>query len=80
MRALSLAARARTAEAIGLLIDALEIAHSQGALAWELKLALTLARIDDSCSPKERLREIVNCTSEGFGTRDYREALAMLGR
>ena len=43
VRALSLAARERTAEAISLLISALEIARSQGALAWELKLASTLA-------------------------------------
>jgi hypothetical protein len=61
-------------------MDALEIAHSQGALAWELKLTLTLARIDDSSGPREMLREIVNRTSEGFSTRDYREALAMLGQ
>jgi predicted ATPase/DNA-binding winged helix-turn-helix (wHTH) protein len=80
VRALSLAARARAAEAIGLLMDALEIAHSQGALAWELKLTLTLARIDDSSGPREMLREIVNRTSEGFSTRDYREALVMLGQ
>jgi hypothetical protein len=80
VRALSLAARARTAEAIGLLIDALEIARSQGALAWELTLASTLAGIDNSGSARERLREIVNRTSEGFGTRNYREAVALLGQ
>jgi hypothetical protein len=27
-----------------------------------------------------RLREIVNRASEGFGTRNYREAVAMLGQ
>jgi tetratricopeptide (TPR) repeat protein len=80
VRALSLAARERTLEAIGLLIDALEIARSQGALAWELKLASTLAGIDDGDNARERLREIVNRTSEGFGTRNYREAVAMLGQ
>jgi predicted ATPase/DNA-binding winged helix-turn-helix (wHTH) protein len=78
VRALSLAARARTAEAISLLIDALEIARSQGALAWELKLASTLAGIDDGGGATDRLREIVNRISEGFGTRDYRDAVAML--
>ena len=46
VRALSLAARKRTEEAIGLVTDGLEIAHSQGALAWELKLASTLVEID----------------------------------
>jgi tetratricopeptide (TPR) repeat protein len=80
VRAVSLAARERVTDAIGLLIDALEIARSQGALAWELKLASTLAGFDDSGSARERLREIVNRTSEGFGTRDYREAVAILGR
>lgn len=80
VRALSLAARERTAEAISLLIDALEIARSQGALAWELKLASTLAGIDDRDNARERLREIVNRTSEGFGTRNYRDAVAMLGQ
>jgi hypothetical protein len=80
VRALSLAARERTFEAIGLLIDALEIARSQGALAWELKLASTLAGIDDRDNARERLRGIVNRTSEGFGTRNYREAVAMLGQ
>jgi predicted ATPase len=80
VRAVSLAARERAADAIGLLIDALEIARSQGALAWELTLASTLAGIDNSSSARERLREIVNRTSEGFGTRNYREAVAMLGQ
>jgi tetratricopeptide (TPR) repeat protein len=80
VRALSLAARERTAEAIGLLIDALEIARPQGALAWELKLASTLAGIDNGGSARERLREIVDRTSEGFGTRDYRDAIARLGQ
>jgi len=80
VRALSLAARERTAEAISLLIDALEIARSQGALAWELKLASTLVGIDDRDSARDRLRNILNRTSEGFGTRDYRDALARLGQ
>jgi predicted ATPase/DNA-binding winged helix-turn-helix (wHTH) protein len=80
VRALSLAARERVSEASGLLTDALEIARSQGAVAWELKLASTLAGIDDSDRARDRLREIVHRTSEGFGTRDYREAVAMLGQ
>ena len=80
VRALSLAARKRTEEAIGLVVDGLEIARSQGALAWELKLASTLVEIDDRDSAKDRLREILNRTSEGFGTRDYRGAVARLGQ
>jgi hypothetical protein len=78
LRALSLALRKRTEEAIGLVVDGLEIACSQGALGWELKVASTLVGIDDRDSAKDRLREILNRTSEGFRTRDYREAVARL--
>jgi hypothetical protein len=60
VRALSLAARERTAQATAPLFDALEIARSQGALAWELTLASTLAGIENSGGARERLREIVN--------------------
>jgi predicted ATPase/DNA-binding winged helix-turn-helix (wHTH) protein len=80
VRALSLAMRKRTEEAIGLVADGLEIARSQGALAWELKLASTLVGIDDRDSARARLREILNRTSEGFRTRDYRDAVALLGQ
>jgi hypothetical protein len=80
VRAPRLGARARNAEAISLLIDALEIARSQGALAWELKLASTLVEIDDRDSARYRLREFLNRTSEGFGTRDYRDTVARLGQ
>lgn len=80
VRALSLAGRKRTEEAIGLVVNALEIARSQGALAWELRLASTLAGIDDRDSARDRLRGILNRTSEGFGTRDYRDAVARLGQ
>jgi predicted ATPase/DNA-binding winged helix-turn-helix (wHTH) protein len=80
VRALSLAARKRMDEAIGLMVDGLEIARFQGALAWELRLASTLLGIDDRDSARDRLREILNRTSEGFGTRDYRDAVARLGQ
>jgi hypothetical protein len=79
VRALSLAARRRTEEAIGLVLAALEMASSQGALAWELRLASTLVGIDDGDGATDRLREIINRTSEGFGTRDYRDAVTRLG-
>lgn len=46
VRALRLAMRKKTEEAIGLLADGIEIARSQGALTWELKLASTLVGID----------------------------------
>jgi hypothetical protein len=79
VRARSLAARGRTDEAIGLVVDGLEVARSQGALAWELKLASTLVAIDGRNSATEKLRDILNRTTEGFGTRDYRDAVAKLG-
>jgi predicted ATPase/DNA-binding winged helix-turn-helix (wHTH) protein len=79
VRARSLAARGRTDEAIDLVVDGLEVARAQGALAWELKLASTLVDIDGRISATERLREILKRTSEGFGTRDYRDAIAKLG-
>jgi predicted ATPase len=78
VRALSLAARKRSEEAIGLVVDGLEIARSQGALAWELKLASTLVGIDDGESARGRLGEILNRSTEGFGTRDYRDAVSGL--
>jgi hypothetical protein len=80
VRALSLAARKRMDKAIGLMVDGLEIARSQGALAWELRLASTLLGIDDRDSARDRLHEILNRTSEGFGTRDYRDAVTRLGQ
>lgn len=79
VRARGLAARGRIDEAIDLAVDGLEVARSQGALAWELKLASTLVEIDGGDSATERLREIFKRTSEGFGTRDYRDAVAKLG-
>jgi predicted ATPase/DNA-binding winged helix-turn-helix (wHTH) protein len=80
VRALSLAMRKRTEEAIGLVVEGLEIARSQGALAWELKLASTLVGIDDRDSARDMLCEILNRTTEGFGTRDYRDAVDRLGQ
>ena len=77
VRALSLA-RNRKEEAIGLVIDGLEIAHSQGALAWELRLASTLVAISDQDRAQVVLRDILNRASEGFGTRDYRDAVTRL--
>jgi hypothetical protein len=79
VRALGLAACGRAHEAIDLAVNGLEVSRSQGALAWELKLASTLVGIDDSPSSRKRLREVLNRTSEGFGTRDYRDAVAKLG-
>src|SRR5260370_13654006 len=78
VRALLLDMRKRTEEAIGLVVEGLEIARSQGALSWELKLASTLVGIDDRDSARDMLCEILNRTTEGFGTRDYRNAVGRL--
>ncbi len=79
VRALSLAARGKRDEAIGLVVDGLDVARSQGTLAWELKLASALIEINGRDSAAEKLREILSRISEGFGTRDYRDAVAKLG-
>ena len=80
VRALSLAARHRMQEAIGLVGNGLEIARSQGALAWELRLASTLVEIEITDSSGDRLREMLNHTSEGSGTRDDCDAVAKIGQ
>jgi hypothetical protein len=79
VRALSLSALGRTEEAITVVVDGLEIARSQGALAWELRLGSALVGIDDRQGAADRLREILTRICEGRGTRDYRDALAKLG-
>jgi predicted ATPase len=80
VRALSMAARGRMEEATRLVSHGLQIARSQGALAWELKLASTLVAIDGGETARNSLREILNRIPEGSGTRDYREAVAKLGQ
>jgi hypothetical protein len=79
VRALSLAARGRTGDAIDLVSDGLQTARSQGALAWELRLASALVEIDYGEIARNILREILNRIPEGFSTQDYRHAVAKLG-
>jgi hypothetical protein len=78
VHALSLAARERSQEAIDLVIDGLEIARSQGARAWELKLASALVAIDDRDSTRDRQRGTLDRISEGFGTQVHHDAVARL--
>jgi hypothetical protein len=63
VRALCLAGRKRTEEAIRLVVDGLDLAQSQGALAWEVKLASTLVQIDDREPTRYRLRQVLSRTS-----------------
>ena len=80
IRALALAGASRRTEALNALADGLEIARAQGALAWELRLATTLAEIEDRVSARNTLRGVLDRIQEGFGTSDYLRAEAMLGR
>jgi predicted ATPase len=78
VHALSLAGRGRREEAIRLLSNGLQTAHSQGALAWEHKLASTLVGIDDTETARISLSKILNRIPDGPATRDYRDAIAKL--
>jgi predicted ATPase/DNA-binding winged helix-turn-helix (wHTH) protein len=79
VRALALAAAKLVTEAVDGLADGLAIARSQGALAWELRLATTLAEIEDSVGARGTLRGVLDRVTEGFGTNDYLRAVARLG-
>jgi predicted ATPase len=78
IRALALAASDRLTEAVDVLLRGLSIAHAQGALAWELRLASALVRIDDSVGTRDALRNVLDRVQEGFGTGDYLLAVARL--
>jgi len=80
IRAMALAGASRLTEAVDVLADGLEIARAQGALAWELRLASTLAEIEDSVGARDTLRGVLDHFQEGFGTNDYLRAVARLGR
>jgi hypothetical protein len=74
-------AEGRTAEAEDLLLMSLERARRDGALAWELRTATSLARLcmDRRRAPEalERLQSILARCTEGHSTADIREASAM---
>lgn len=79
VRALALAAANLGIEAVDVLAHGLAIARDQGALAWELRLASTLAEIEDSVATRDTLRGVLNRFQEGFGTNGYVRAVARLG-
>jgi predicted ATPase/DNA-binding winged helix-turn-helix (wHTH) protein len=64
------------------LLQALEIACSQGALAWELRAATSLARhwrrTGRSSEAQALISPVLARFSEGFATSDYRAAAALL--
>ncbi len=57
-----------------LLLDALGLAHQQGALAWELRSATALARLWQRQDRRQAARELLNAVyarfTEGFATQD----------
>ena len=69
-----------TAEAT--LLRALEIAQEQSALSWELRCALSLARLWRSCGRVTQARDLLAATygkfSEGFGTSDLIRARSLM--
>ncbi len=80
IRALALARANLPTEAVDVLADGLRIARVQGALAWELRLATTLAEIQDSVDARAALRVVLDKVQEGYVTNDYLRAVAGLGR
>ena len=62
--------------------QALDLAHQQGALSWELRAATSLARLlndqDRSADATALLQPVYNRFTEGFATADLRAAKALL--
>ncbi|NVZ70658.1 ATP-binding protein [Pseudomonas costantinii] len=65
-----------------LLLEALGLAHQQGALAWELRSATSLARLWQSQGRLQAARELLNAVygrfTEGFATHDLIRARSLL--
>lgn len=71
---------ARAAEA--LLLEALGLAHQQGALAWELRSATALARLWQRQGRLQAARDVLNAVyrrfTEGFATADLTRVRSLL--
>ena len=72
------------AEAETIFRRAIDIARSQGARSWQLRAAISLARLlgrhGSSEEARGLLREMYASFTEGFETGDLREAKALLDR
>jgi tetratricopeptide (TPR) repeat protein len=72
----------RPAEAEQALRASIAVAQSQKAKSWELRSTTTLARLladrGDRAAAREALSQIYGWFTEGFGTRDLKEAKALL--
>jgi predicted ATPase len=70
------------AEAETCFSHAIEVAHSQGAKSWELRAAVSLARLWQQCGAQARAQQVVadvySWFTEGFDTKDLQEARALL--
>ena len=75
---------AATAGAETCFAQALEIARQQGALFWELRSAMSLARLKDSqrhrADGRKILQPVVAKFTEGFAAADLRDAKALLDK
>ncbi len=73
---------AAVAQAEGNFRRAVDIARAQNAKSWELRAATSLARLLADRGRRDQARALLNETygwfSEGFDTRDLREAHALL--
>jgi class 3 adenylate cyclase/tetratricopeptide (TPR) repeat protein len=71
-----------TAEAEAVLRAAIDVARTQKAKSWELRSATTLARLladrGDAGSAQELLAPVYSWFTEGFDTRDLKEAKTLL--
>ncbi|HEX3253839.1 MAG TPA: hypothetical protein VHS05_30670, partial [Pyrinomonadaceae bacterium] len=65
-----------TSNAIDCFNEAIKVAQRQKAKSWELRAAMSLARVDKDKLPL--LSEIYNSFTEGFDTKDLQEARALL--
>ena len=70
------------AAAEGHFLRALDYARLQGALSWELRAAIGLARLwrdqDRAAEAREILRSVYGRFTEGFDTADLRAAKSLL--
>jgi predicted ATPase len=71
-------------EAIGWFRKGLAAASRMGALSWELRIAISLARLEqprpDAMEAAERLAAVYDRFSEGFESADLKEAEALIQR
>ena len=74
--------QSRTVEAEDCFRTATEIAHEQDALFWELRTALSLARLRKTQGRRDEVRQLLAPVHErftdGFDTPDLRAARALL--